>query len=81
MKLSDDSDERAEHMTGSVNMKKTGEEKITSLVPERIQERKRQNNPEHVEVVMARIFSKHREHRKQRSIPSLELEDVSEDRS
>ena len=66
----------AEQIAGSVYMEKTGKERTT----ERVQERKRRTNSEHVELVMSRIFSKQRECVKQRSFRSLDLEDVSEDR-
>jgi len=75
------SEQRARQIAGSVYMEKTGEEKNTSLMRERVQERKRRTHSEHVELVIARIFSKQREYAKQRWFRFLGLEDVSEDRS
>ena len=60
----------------SFYMEKTGKERTTSLIREHVQGQKRRSS-QHVELVIARIFSKQRDYAKQRSARSLDLEDVA----
>lgn len=74
------SKQQSTQRAGSFHMEKTGEERTTSLIREHIQDRKRQSNSQHVELVIARIFSKQRDYAKQRPARSLDLEEVAADR-
>jgi hypothetical protein len=62
-------------------MKTSIEEATTSLADERSEHRKRPSNSQHVESVLARIFSRQRGYAKQRAFRVVDIEDIAEGRS
>ena len=62
-------------------MQRNNEEATMSLGDERHEHRKRPSNSQHVELVLARIFSRRREDAKQRSFRSFNVDDFETDRS
>lgn len=57
-------------------MQRNNEEATMSLADERPEHRKRPSNSQHVESVLARIFSRRREFAKQRSSRSFNVDDL-----
>jgi hypothetical protein len=62
-------------------MQRNNEEATMSLGDERPDHRKRPSNSQHVELVLARIFSRRGEYAKQRSFRSFNVADFETDRS
>jgi hypothetical protein len=59
-----------------VNMEKVGKEKTANLIHQGVQRRRKLSNSQHVELVIARIFSKQREYANLRVVRPFDLEDT-----
>jgi hypothetical protein len=62
-------------------MEKAGKEKTANLIHQGVQRRRKLSNSQHVELVIARIFSKQREYANLRVVRPFDLEDTESERN